>query len=147
MTTKQSFKLTLIGMLTALSLFITFVTTPTTAQATTWHKGTPTALRGTWVTKSQNGYGPDIIAITKTTLTSSGSVSNSKLVKPSFHHKSGSLYYDVKARDARYSGWTVTLHYKYGKTGHKFKVQNDAWYHGKKLVRIYATWDRFYYKK
>lgn len=132
-------RLILLGVIVALGLV---GGTQQTAQAATWHKGTPTALRGTWNSKSKyvahtRVWTSVIMKPTRFTLTH-GFGDPLVTTNAYYHHKIGSRYYYLKATEKQALPEYVNVHYIYFyKVGHKLKYrdynfsQNGRFYPGK----------------
>lgn len=118
-------QLFLASLIAALSLGLGF---GTTAYATTWHKGTPSALRGTWKTKSIAVAGTHYrlkLSIGKDSITNGGGFGDPTWTNhQSYHHKSGSAYYYVKGHEKVYTGGKEIFYYKFHKVGHKLHMMN-----------------------
>lgn len=118
-------KLLLAGFVAALGLAIGF---GTTAHATTWHRGMPSALRGTWKTKSITVAGTHTrfeVKIGKNLINNAGGfgdpmVSNNQ----SYHHKAGSHYYYVKGHETLYTNGKEIFYYKFYQKGNKMHLMN-----------------------
>lgn len=122
-----------LALLTLVVALIGFGSFNTIAQAkTTWHKGMPKVLRGTWVSKDNSG--PSLIGhgwtgmaesiITSKTYTSTWTHHRSDAgvqTNPYYHHKKGSQYYYVKARvKANFAHYTKELIYtRFGVKGNR----------------------------
>lgn len=139
-------KLLMAGFIAVLGLS---VSQETTAHATTWHKGTPTALRGKWKTKPIAAVGTHYrlqLSIGKDSITDSGGFGDPTWTNhQSYHHKSGSEYYYVKGHEKVYTGGKEIFYYKFHKVGNKIHlmtyltINNGHKYAGHK----YSYW---YYK-
>lgn len=118
-------KLFLAGLVAALSLGLGL---GTTAHATTWHGGVPSALRGTWKTKSiavMGTYHRFEIRIGKASIVDAGGFGDPTWTNhQSYHHKSGSAYYYVKGHEKMYTGGREMIYYKFHKVGNKLHMMN-----------------------
>ncbi|GAX02596.1 hypothetical protein IWT140_00193 [Secundilactobacillus pentosiphilus] len=122
----------------------------TTAHATTWHKGVPTAIRGTWKTHSIAAAGTHYrlqLKIGKDSITNGGGFGDPTWTNhQSYHHKSGSAYYYVKGHEKVYTGGKEVIYYKFHKVGSKLHMMNYlVIQHGHKATpeHHYSHW---YYK-
>lgn len=121
----------------------------TTAHATTWHKGTPVALRGTWETKpvSQYKFRYNFI-LGKSTLSSGGGPGDgTHLKQTAYHHKAGSRYYYVRGHEWLYTAGHDLYYYRFYKVGNKFKATNYLHYYNGKFIKGYGPEGHLYYKQ
>lgn len=99
----------------------------TSAQAATWHKWTPTALRGTWKSKPVNMVGTTYrypVIIGKNSVGIGHGVGDPTVTKSAmYHHKAGSHYYYVKSHETLYSNGAQVDYFKFYKVGHKMRYR------------------------
>lgn len=148
MTLTKRIKGLLIGTATVLGLAITAGTTATTAHATTWHKGTPAAMRGTWKTKVKSYAGTHYtIVLGKTTMSTSGGMGDGLMTnRTSYHHKAGSRYYYVRGHERVNSGGKDVYYLRFYKVGHKMKYVQYLSYVGGRYFKFHPTDGYVYYK-
>lgn len=119
----------------------------TTAQATTWHKYNPSAIRGTWITKKINFLGTKArieVKLSKNQFFLEGN-DPTILKNMYYHHKRGSHYYYIKGTEYMYSNGHEVGYYKV------HKVRN--WIHLCKYLSVIDghhykshAWTNYYYK-
>lgn len=100
----------------------------TTAHAATWHKGTPTAIRGTWRTKTSKSL-RTYIHVTSTKYNCDQMYDTKehayitdpyRVTNVYYHHKSGSQYYYIKGAHNTEPG-TKQVYYVIHKVGNKLR--------------------------
>lgn len=142
----KKIKMFLLSILAACAIF--FAVSTTTAHAVTWHKYTPSAIRGTWVTKKIDFLGTKArieVKLSKNQFYLEGN-DPTILKNMYYHHKRGSHYYYIKGTEYMYTKGHEVDYYKV----HKSK----NWIHLCAYLSIndghhYKShyWTNYYYKK
>lgn len=97
--------------------------TTETAQAATWHKNVPSAIRGTW--KEKGGDLNYKFKITSSTFKLSARLGDPQTAnKVMYHHAKGSSYYYLRGHETAYTSGRELLYYKVRKTGNHIKIVN-----------------------
>lgn len=118
-------KKTRLVAVTAGVLMGTFATfsTAETAQAATWHKNVPSAIRGTW--KEKGGDLNYKFKITSSTFKLRARLGDPQTAnKVMYHHAKGSSYYYLRGHETAYTSGREFLYYKVKKTGNHIKIVN-----------------------
>lgn len=144
-------KAPLVGFVVLVSLLFGVGMTTRTVHAATWHNGTPTALRGTWKTKTLL-MGPGIKTklywqLGQSYMISGGGPGDGFAANhTSYHHKAGSRYYYVRGREQLYTANHDIYYYRFYKVGRKLKATNYLSYSYGKFAKGYGSDGYVYYK-
>lgn len=127
--------------------------TTSTAHAATWHKGTPTAIKGTWRTKTSHNL-QVIIRAGKSTYNNMEAYSTKehatiagpyRITNIHYHHKSGSQYYYIKGAHNTEPG-TKQVYYVIQKVGNKLRERLYGQSVKGHYTKLNFKYDAWYYK-